>query len=432
MAGAESRKRPKWGRWLLLALVVLYFAPVIPVPWQVWDCGPGWQGGLNVEGGGEEGCEPREGREWVSPSAIPAGVLVRAVVAPARGTDQSYELFSDEEAERRASQARIGLFFARISTFRTGATNRRMQRERAFLLQHEGEFERASRLFETLALDPRYGVRGDFLTRSDFFYARRNALLASDLERVWALTEAGLNAFHIEDGEGRFRWLIESARTATDEGHFERAQGYIDRARQALGEFETDLLAADDPDKAEDQPHRRYLFSEALTVQAELELARYEADPDPALAEAALESFEQAADIGNYTLTHQGAIYALSYLGRCEEADAVIDQSLAADELADAEGGYDTQCWEPEGGVRIETWIRQVRRCRLLLLGNREGAAEACAEMEAMVERGCRDDFGYTDQGLMRLPEPLPEPLACFASEDGPDQDGAADQADRG
>lgn len=429
---AETRKRLKWGRWLLLALVGLYFAPVIPAPWQVWDCGPGWQGGLNVVGGGEEGCEPREGREWVSPSATPAGVLVRAVVAPARGTDQSYELFSDEEAERRASQARIGLFFARISTFRPGTTDRRIKRERAFLLQHEGEFERASRLFETLAIDSRYGVRGDFHTLSDFFYARRNALLARDLDRVWALTETGLNAFHMEDGEGRLHWLIESARIATEEEKFDRAQGYIDRARLALGEFEMDPLAADNPDIAEDQPQRRSLFSVALTAQAELELARYETDPDPALAEAALAGFEQAADVGNYTLTHQGAIYALSSLGRCDEADAVIDQSLAADDLADAEGGYLTECREPENGIRLETWIRQVRRCRLLLLGNRDGAAEACAEMEAMVERGCRDYFGYTDQDLMRLPEPLPQPLACFTSGDDPDEGDAADQADRG
>lgn len=429
---AEKRKRLKWGRWLLLALVVLYFAPVIPAPWQVWDCDPGWQDGLNVDGGGEESCEPREGREWVSPSAIPASFFMYRLADSAHVDGQSYELYTEAAAERRTGQARRWLTLARISTFRPQSLHRRIQRERAFLMQHDGEYARASRLFEWLTQYSRYALPDDVYVRIDFFHARRNALLARDLDRVWALTEAGLSAFHIEDGEGQFRWLIESASIATEEGHFERAQGYIDRARQALGEFETDPLAADNPDKTEDQPQRRFLFSEALTAQAELELARYEADPDPALAEAALEGFEQAADIGNYTLTHQGAIYALSYLGRCEEADAVIDQSLAADDLADAEGGYETECWEPEGGVRIETWIRQVRRCRLLLLGNRDGAAEACAEMEAMVERGCRDDFGYTDQGLMRLPEPLPEPLACFASDHDPDQGGAADQADRG
>ena len=27
---AETRKRLKWGRWLLLALIVLYFAPLLP------------------------------------------------------------------------------------------------------------------------------------------------------------------------------------------------------------------------------------------------------------------------------------------------------------------------------------------------------------------------------------------------------------------
>lgn len=429
---AESRKRLKWGRWLLVALVVLYFAPVIPTTWQVWDCGPGWQGGLNVDGGGEEGCEPREGREWVSPSAIPANILIYSVVAPARGTDQSYELFSDDEADRRTSQAQVGLTLARISTFRSGSTDDRIQRERAFLLQHDGEHERASRLFESLARDSRYSVPGDYFTRSDNFYARRNAHLSGDLNRVFALTESGLNAFHAEDDEGRFRWLIETARIATDEGDFEQAQEFVERAQQILGAFESDPLAANIDDKDDDQPWRRYVFSEGFTVQAELDLARYEAEPDPARAEAALAGFEQAADIENRPLTHQGAIFALSYLGRCAEANAVIDQNLTADELADTEGGYETECREPEGGIRIETWIRQVRHCRLLILGNRDGAAEACAEMEAMVERGCTDDYGFTDRDLMRLPEPLPQPLACFASENAPDQGGSADQADRG
>ena len=166
---AKKRKRLKWGRWLLLALVGLYFAPVIPAPWQVWDCGPGWQGGLNVEGGGEEGCEPREGREWVSPSAIPASFFMYRLADSAHVDGQSYEGYTEEVAERRTGQARLWLTLARISTFRPQSLHRRIQRERAFLMQHDGEYERASHLFEWLTQYSRYALPGDVYVRIDFF-----------------------------------------------------------------------------------------------------------------------------------------------------------------------------------------------------------------------------------------------------------------------
>lgn len=411
----EKRKRLKWGRWLILALVVLYFAPVIPTTWQVRNCGPGWQDGLNFEGGGEESCEPREGREWVSPSSAVASLFMHQLVYTAHIDGQSYEGYREEIAERRAGQARFGLTLARISTFRPQSLNRRIQRERAFLMQYDGEYERASRRFEWLTQYSRYAMPGDVYVKIDFHYARRNAFLAGDMERVWALTNSGLDGFHSESADERAAWLLQSADLAIEADDFERADEYINRA----GDWTEQVVSEEE---------QTWLRSDAYTLRGRLDLARYEAEPDPVLAEAALDGFRQGAETGGFVLTHQGAIQALSYLGRCEEADALIDQSLEQIDLAEPE----YECFEPENGVLLMDWVNQVQRCRLMRLGNRDGAAEACAELEAMVERSCTQSFWEPDGDRMRLYEPLPEPLACFASGDAPDQGGAADQADRG
>lgn len=414
---AEKRKRLKWGRWLLLALVVLYFAPVIPLPWQVWGCGTGWQDDLYV-GGDEETepvCEPREGREWVSPSAIPATILMHQMVHTARLDGQSYEAYTEEAAERRTRQARRWLTLARISTFRPRSLNRRIQRERAFLMQHDGEYERASRRFEWLTQYSRYAFPGETYVEIDFFFARRNAFLAGDMDRVWTLTESGLEARHPTEFSQRAGWLLDSAYLAIEAGEFERAENYITHA-SVLAER---VAPVDD---------RNRRLSSIHSARGALDLARYQTAPDPLLAESALGHFRQGADIGGYVLTHQSAIRALSYLGRCEEADELIDQSLEQIELAEPE----FECFEPENGVRFMEWIRQVQRCRLMRLGNRDGAAEACAEVEAMAARGCTQAPWEPERDRMRLPESYPEPLACFASEDDPDQGGAGDQADRG
>lgn len=415
MAGTEKRKRLKWGRWLLLALVVVYFAPVIPAPWQVWDCGPGWQGGLNVEGGGEEGCEPREGREWVSPSAIPASFFMYRLADSAHVDGQSYEGYTEEAAERRTAEARRWLTLARISTFRPQSLHRRIQRERAFLMQHDGEYERASHLFEWLTQYSRYALPGDVYVRIDFFYARRNAFLAGDMDRVWALTESGLDGLHPAEFHQRASWLLDSADLAIEADAFDRADDYINRAAVWAEQIEADEEGA-------------RMRSDIFNVRAGLALGRYDESGDPALAEAALDAMERAAETGGYVTTEQAAIRALSNLGRCDEAAAMID--LGLEPLDRAEPEY--ECLEPANGVRLMDWMRQVQRCRLMRLGNRDGADEACAEVEAMVERGCTQDAWEPDRDRMRLYEPLPDPLACFASGDDPDQGGAADQADRG
>jgi len=395
---AEKRKRLKWGRWLLLALVVLYFAPVIPETTPAPRC---WAIDSTATCGPEDDIH-----EWISPSAVVGSMMFNQFVTRARMYGVSYEIYRPDVAEQRVSQARFGLTLASISTFRSAMFERRLQRERAFLRQYAGEYERASRMFESLTEDERFVWPGEPYTGVDFHFARLNARLAGDMDRVYALTARGFEYESEESAENRVNWLLQSAGMAREAGDFEQADAYIARAQGMASE-----------------PH---LEAAVLDARAILALARFEDSGDPALAEAALADYE-AADAAIGTQSYQeNDLRALSHLARCEEASTAIDARLAALDTEE----IDSFCYEPENGITFDIWRVQVRRCRLMLLGNRDGADEACAEIERMAERGCTDtDFGYD---FMNMDEPLPEPLACFASGDAPDQGGAADQADRG
>jgi hypothetical protein len=395
---AEKRKRLKWGRWLLLALVVLYFAPVIPETTSAPRC---WAIDSTATCGPEDDIH-----EWISPSAVVGSMTFNQFVTRARTYGVSYEIYRPDVAEQRVSQARFGLTLANISTFRSAVFERRLQRERAFLRQYAGEYEQASRMFESLTEDARFAWPGEPYTGVDFHFARLNAKLAGDMDRVYALTERGFEYESDESAENRVNWLLQSAGMARAAGDFEQADAYIARAEGMASE-----------------PH---LEAAVLDARANLALARFENIGDPALAEAALADYEAAdAAIGS-PLFGENHIRALSHLARCEEASAAIESRLAA--LYTEE--VDNYCYEPENGITFDVWRVQVQRCRLMRLGNRDSADEACAEIERMAARGCTDtDFGYD---FMNLDEPLPQPLACFASGDDPDQGGAADEADRG
>lgn len=397
---AEKRKRLKWGSWLLLALVVLYFAPVIPVTTPAPRC---WAMDSTAICGPEDDIH-----EWISPSAVVGSVIFNQLVTRARMDSVSYEIYRPDAAEQRVSQARFGLTLASISTFRSAMFERRLQRERAFLRQYAGEYERASRMFESLTEDERFAWPGAPYIGVDFHFARLNAQLAGDMDRVYALTERGFEYESEESTENRVNWLLQSADMAQEAGDFEQADTYIARAEGLA-----------------DEPH---LEAAVLDARGDLALARSELNGDPALAEAALADYEAADAAFGSPFFGENHIRALSHLARCEEASAAIDARLAALDTEEVE----SFCYEPENGITFDVWRLQVQRCRLMRLGNREGAAEACAEVEAMAARGCTQSSWEPDGDRMRLYEPLPEPLACFASGDTPDEGGAADQADRG
>ena len=218
------------------------------------------------------------------------------------------------------------------------------------------------------------------------------------MDRVWALTESGLDGLHPAEFYQRAVWLLNSADLAIYADAFDRADDYINRAVVWTEQIEANEEGA-------------WMRSAVLNARADLALARFDATGDPALAEAALADYESADAAFGSPFFGENHIRALSHLARCEEASAAIDARLAALDTEEV----NSFCQEPENGITVDVWRLQLSRCRLMRLGNREGAAEACTELEAMVERSCTQSFWEPDGDRMRLYEPLPEPLACFA-----------------
>lgn len=412
---AEKRKRLGLGRWLLLALVVLYFAPVISYTTPSPRC---------LAFDPTVTCDPGDDiHEWVSPSREVAGQIFRMMVEPQRHPGWRYETYTEEAAEARAGRARIGLFLSRLSTFRGATLNRRAKREQAFIDQYDGRHERASRAFEQLATDPRFNWPGYWQTQMDFNGALHNAFLAEDLPRLYALAERALEFYSEEDADGRLSVLLATASSAIRLEDLDTAEDWIERAvpiaitpqQQArLYEEQANLLRARYAERRsiDDADEALRLYSEAL------EIASSSPGDQPRHW-----TNDQLQDIGT------ARARLLSDLERCNEARDVIEGTIAS--LLPPPADEISLCSEPENGVKLETWSYVAHRCVLLQMIGGVESASVCAEANDLAARGCTDDRWHPDSDVMPRLEPT-EPLACFVSDDDPDQGGAAHQADRG
>jgi len=395
---AEKRKRLKWGRWLLLALVVLYFAPLIPYTTPSPRC---------LAFDPTITCDPSDDiHEWVSPSREVAGQIFGMVVEPQRHPGWRYETYTDEAAETRAGRARIGLFLSRLSAFRGATLNRRAKREQAFIDQYDGHYERASRAFEQLATDPRFNWPGYWQTQMDFNGALHNALLSEDLPRLYALAERALEFYSEEDADGQLSVLLATANSAIRLEDLDAAEDWIERAVPAvttpqqqarLFEEQANLLSARYAERGsiDDADEALRLYSEAFEI-----VSTTQGDQPRHWTN------DQLQDIG----TAQARL--LSELERCNEARGVIEGTIAS--LLPPPADEVSLCIEPENGVRLQTWSDVARRCVLLQLIGGAEAASVCAEANDMADRGCTEDRWHPDSDVMPRIEPR-EPLACFA-----------------
>lgn len=403
---AEKRKRLKWGRWLLLALAGLYFAPVIPYRYGAIRCNP-----EPPAGDGECRAEPTD-FEFTSVSAV-VGVQFLLQARIIRNDEPWVGLNAEEDADR----ARVWLALTHTGFFYTGRWQQQIDREEAWLWVERENYEPASRQFERIARNPMHHNSFDYLLRDDWWQAIRTASLAGDRDRARALAEDRLAILNEDDDRerrGLYRYMAYLARQT---GNFEEALDLLDQAVAPEDFYE---------DNAMTTFNRAYVFAE-----------RYQETASSTDAERALELFEEGERL--YGLYGENAGHLLrvwsepmmmtnraeflSDLGRCQESASVLDAAISRlpDDISDED-----RCLNE--GVSLDEINLADARCRLLSMRGAPEADAACAQHRAMLGR----QLCYRWMERMINPFEPTEPLACFASGDDPDQGGHADQADRG
>ena len=406
MSGTEKRKRLKWGRWLLLALVVLYFAPVIPSGIEFIACNPEPPDGDGECYGGSTDIE------LTSVSAL-VGNLFLIQVRTIRNDEPWTGLNAEEDADR----ARVWLALTHTGFFYTGRRQQQIDREEAWLWTERGEYARASRQFERIARSPVDDMSFEYRSGSDWWQAIRTASLAGDNDRARALAEDRLAILSEDDDRerrGLYRYMAYLARQS---GHFEEALDLLDRAVAPEEFYE---------DNAMTTFNRAYVFAE-----------RFQRTASPADAERALDLFAEGERL--YGLYGENAGHLLrvwsepmmmtnraeflSDLGRCQESASVLD---AAIDRLPVDVSDEDRCLND--GVSLDEINLADARCRLLSMRGAPEADAVCEQHRAMLGR----QLCYRWMERMINPFEPTEPLACFASDDAPDQGGAADQADRG
>lgn len=405
---AETRKRLKWGRWLLLALVVLYFAPVIPYRYGFTACDPEPPAGDGECYGGNTDFE------FTSVSAVVgAQFLLQARII------RNDEAWVGLNAEDDADRARVWLALTHTGFFYTRRQRQQIDQEEAWLWTERGEHARASRQFERIARSLVDDMSFESRSGSDWWQAMRTASLAGDRDRARALAEERLARLGDEDDDDRerrglYRYMAYLARQS---GNFEEALDLLDDAEAPEEFYEDNAMTTFD---------RAYVFAE-----------RYQQAASSADAERALELFAEGERLyGRYgenagyllrvwsePMMMTGRAEFLSDLGRCEESAAVLDAAISRlpDDVSDED-----RC--SNDGVSLDEINLADARCRLLSMRGAPEADTVCEQHRAMLGR----QLCYRWMERMVDPFEPTEPLACFVSGDGPGQGDAAGEGDRG
>ena len=406
MAGTEIRKRLKWGRWLLLVLVVLYFAPVIPYRYGFTACNP------EPPAGDGECHDGNTDFELTSLSAV-IGAQFLLQVRIIRNDLPWTGLNADERADR----ARVWLALTHTGFFYTERWRQQIDREEAWLWTERGEYARASRQFERIARSPVDDMSFEYRSGSDWWQAMRTASLAGDRGRARILAEDRLAMLSDDDDRerrGLYRYMAALARQS---GDFEEALELLDQAVAPEDVVEDNAMATFS---------RAHIFAE-----------RFQATAFPADAERALELFEEGERL--YALFGENAYRPmpawtqamivtgradfLSDLGRCEESAAVLDAAIAH---LPSELPEDQACWND--GSRYDEIDLADARCQLLSRRGSPEAEAACAVHRALLN----GPFCFPEMASRIDPFETTEPLACFVSAVRPDGVTHNDQTTQG
>ena len=392
----EKRKRLKWGRWLLLVLVVLYFAPVFPYRL-------------------DNPCDPRLNAADVEPVVgIPDPVgecfaedlpdtsrlrfeSVSSKVAgfwlwtrpPALGLTYMPD---PEDQQRWARWSRWALPLARLSTFRDLDTKRELFMQIGQLREYEGNYSGAVDAYDRLLNDPWLSHPNRSPSYTHWLLAIRAAGRAGDPERVFAYADQTLVRFpHRED---HFEFSLMAVRAGIEAGDLEGSGLWLERA-QGFARWWPD-------------------FAEWEQARAEYFAARWRESGDQADLDTALSAYDAGQE--HWTFGRgDGPWYRaetidrtalLSEAGRCEAAAQSFARVLEylprpedLNEDAGSSGLYDT------------LW----RQCHIRRLGDDPEADYWCDQ--AVAAYPDRIAINRWERYYTPLPPTDTEPLACFAEQ---------------